>query len=112
ISRDALAFRVVAWIGPGAEKSGLPDAMQIAREALAEYRQREEPNPQPGNRLLPQKETSMTDTPKYQHVTVRLTGEDGNAFMILARVNKALRRADVPTAEIDEFMAEAKSGNY
>lgn len=34
ISRDDLNHRVVSWIGPGAEKSGMPDAMRIAREAL------------------------------------------------------------------------------
>jgi hypothetical protein len=34
ISRDDLAYRVVSWIGPGAERDGMPDAMQTAREAL------------------------------------------------------------------------------
>lgn len=34
ISRDDLNHRVVSWIGPGAEKNGLPDAMQIAKGAL------------------------------------------------------------------------------
>jgi hypothetical protein len=36
ISRDDLDHRVVSWIGPGAEKAGLPDAMQVAREALGD----------------------------------------------------------------------------
>lgn len=34
ISRDDLNHRVISWIGPGAEKAGMPDAMQIAREVL------------------------------------------------------------------------------
>lgn len=34
ISRDDLNHRVVSWIGPGAEKAGMPDPMQIARDAL------------------------------------------------------------------------------
>ena len=49
---------------------------------------------------------------KYPNVTVALVGEDGNAFAILGRVSKALRRAKVPKAEIDAFMAEATSGDY
>jgi hypothetical protein len=36
ISRDDLDHRVVSWIGPGAEKAGMPDAMQVAREALGD----------------------------------------------------------------------------
>jgi hypothetical protein len=36
ISRDELNHRVVSWIGPGAEKAGMPDAMQVAREALGD----------------------------------------------------------------------------
>ena len=45
------------------------------------------------------------------NVEVQLVGEDGNAFAILARVEKALKQAghrDLAT----EFMAEATSGNY
>ncbi len=50
--------------------------------------------------------------PKYPEITVRLVGEDGNAFAILGRVSKALRRAKVSKAEIEAFTAEATSGNY
>ena len=38
----------------------------------------------------------MTDTvpaPKYPDVTVKLLGEDGNAFAIMGAVRQALRRA-------------------
>jgi hypothetical protein len=50
--------------------------------------------------------------PKYPHVTVQLVGEDGNAFVILGQVTKALRESGVPGAEIDQFKAEATEGDY
>jgi hypothetical protein len=50
--------------------------------------------------------------PKYPDVVVKLVGEDGNAFSILARVNRAMRDAGVPEVHRDEFRAEATSGDY
>jgi len=50
--------------------------------------------------------------PKYPDITVELIGQDGNAFAILARVQRALRSARLPEDEIQEFMAEATSGDY
>lgn len=50
--------------------------------------------------------------PKYPDIEVELIGQDGNAFMILGLVSKALKRNDVPKAEVDEFMAEAMGGDY
>jgi len=50
--------------------------------------------------------------PKYPHIQVRLTGSDGNAFMIIGKVGNALRRGNVPKAEIDAFRTEATSGDY
>lgn len=45
-------------------------------------------------------------------VTVQLIGEDGNAFGIIARVSKALKRANQRELA-DEFTAKAmKSGSY
>jgi len=49
---------------------------------------------------------------KYPEIEVQLTGSDGNAFAILGKVSKALRRADVPQEEIEEFTKEATSGDY
>ena len=49
---------------------------------------------------------------KYPDIQVQLSGEDGNAFAIIGRVRKALRRADVANDEIDAFTAEATSGDY
>jgi hypothetical protein len=50
--------------------------------------------------------------PRYPDVQVQLTGEDGNAFAILARTAAALRAAGVPQEEVDEYFAEATSGDY
>jgi hypothetical protein len=44
--------------------------------------------------------------------TVELSGEDGNAFSILGRVAKALRRAGYSSNEVEAFYAEAKAGDY
>lgn len=49
---------------------------------------------------------------RYPEVSVRLVGEDGNAFAIMARVSAAMRRAGVAQAEIDAFRAEAQAGDY
>lgn len=51
-------------------------------------------------------------TVKYPNVSVQLSGEDGNAFMMISRVATALRRASVPADEVAEFQNEAMSGNY
>jgi hypothetical protein len=49
---------------------------------------------------------------RFPKVTVKLTGEDGNAFAILGRVRKALRRAKVSAEDLDAFTKEATSGDY
>ena len=48
----------------------------------------------------------------YKHVTVHLEGEDGNAYSIIARVSKAIRRAGATSAEVSAFIDEATSGDY
>lgn len=53
----------------------------------------------------------MTD-PKHPSVRVTLTGHDGNAFAILARVSNAMRNAGVPREEISEYRKQATSGDY
>ncbi len=52
------------------------------------------------------------NTPKFPHVTVKLSDEDGNAFFILARVKRALDRAGVTAAECQHFIEDATSGDY
>lgn len=49
---------------------------------------------------------------KYPDITVKLVGEDGNAFAILGRCSRAMKEAGVPKTEIDRFIEEATSGNY
>ena len=44
--------------------------------------------------------------------TVRLIGEDGNAFSIIGKVKKSLRSAGYSKEQLDEFQAEAMSGDY
>jgi hypothetical protein len=46
---------------------------------------------------------------RYPDIEVQLTGQDGNAFMVLGAVQRALREADVDKDERDAFMDEATS---
>lgn len=45
-------------------------------------------------------------------ITVKLTGEDSNAFAILGRCRRAMKLAKCSTDEIEAFMKEATSGDY
>jgi hypothetical protein len=49
---------------------------------------------------------------KFPHISVQLTGEDGNAFMIIGRVQRAMRRGGCTQDEISAFAEEATSGDY
>jgi hypothetical protein len=49
--------------------------------------------------------------PKFPDVTVQLSGEDGNAFFIAARVRKALEQKG-HWEGATEFFKEALSGDY
>jgi hypothetical protein len=44
--------------------------------------------------------------------TVKLIGQDGNAFAIMGRVKQALRRAGADKEYIDKYLSEATSGDY
>jgi hypothetical protein len=48
---------------------------------------------------------------KYS-VAVNLAGEDGNAYAILGRVQKALTKAGVEKSERDLYFQEATAGDY
>lgn len=48
---------------------------------------------------------------KYD-IEVQLSGQDGNAYNLLAIVRRALIDAGVPGAEIQEFITQATSGDY
>ena len=41
-----------------------------------------------------------------------LSGPDGNAYAIMARAERALRKAGVPQSEIDAYLADAMSDDY
>ena len=55
--------------------------------------------------------TTQTE-PKYPEIEVQLSGNDGNAFAIMATVRKALRRAGVASDEIAEYVKQSTSGDY
>lgn len=46
-----------------------------------------------------------------KRVTVKLIGEDGNAFNILGRVSRALKKAGLEQ-EAQDFLDEAMTGDY
>lgn len=48
---------------------------------------------------------------KYD-ISVKLIGENGNAFNIIGKVRKEMKRNGVPNDEIDLFINEAMSGDY
>lgn len=49
---------------------------------------------------------------KYPNITVKLVGNNGNAFSIIGNISTALRRNGVDKVEIDTFTEEAMSGDY
>lgn len=44
--------------------------------------------------------------------SVKLVGEDGNAFAILGRVMRAMKLANVSPELIEQYRVEATSGDY
>jgi hypothetical protein len=50
--------------------------------------------------------------PKYPDITVKLVGQDSNAFVLLGLINQALRKAKVPADIRGQFQTEATSGDY
>lgn len=55
---------------------------------------------------------SATTEVKYPDIEVQLSGEDSNAFAIMGRVTREMKRAGVDSAEIDAFREECMSGDY
>jgi hypothetical protein len=47
----------------------------------------------------------------HKKVTVKLVGEDGNAFSIMGRVSRALKRSGQPEAAA-EYLKRATEGDY
>lgn len=52
------------------------------------------------------------DEIKFPDVTVKLVGEDGNAFSIMGRVSAAMRKAGCTKEDVAAYMNEAMSGDY
>lgn len=50
--------------------------------------------------------------PKFPHVEVELSGQDGNAMLIISRTTRAMERAGIDQKDIEAFVDEAMSGNY
>jgi len=44
--------------------------------------------------------------------TVKLTGQDGNAYSIMGRIKQALKRAGADKEYIDKYLKEATAGDY
>jgi hypothetical protein len=55
---------------------------------------------------------TSTSEPKFPEVVVRLTGEDGNVFAIMGRVEAALKKAGATTEQIKAFCADMAAGDY
>ena len=53
----------------------------------------------------------VTNEPLYPDVVVKLTGEDGNVFNLMAIVRRALRKDMHLQEELDEFIAEVQSSD-
>jgi hypothetical protein len=54
----------------------------------------------------------VSDHVKYPDVTVQLSGQDGNAFAIMGRVQEALRKAGASVEERNAYYTEATEGDY
>lgn len=49
---------------------------------------------------------------KYPNITVKLTGENGNAFLILGKTIRTMKQAKLSQEEINIYRAEATSKGY
>lgn len=56
--------------------------------------------------------TPNPNNPRYPHLKLQLSGQEGNAFSLLGRTSAVLRRGKVPSEEIAEFQEMATSGDY
>jgi hypothetical protein len=48
----------------------------------------------------------------YEKISVELTEEDGNAFAIMAKITRALRKGGASDTDIEKYQAESMSGSY
>lgn len=57
-------------------------------------------------------ETARQELQALKRPVVKLVGEDGNAFNIMARVSRAARRAGWTQEQIEKLMDEMRAGDY
>ncbi|MFL6605757.1 MAG: hypothetical protein ACJ8R9_31150 [Steroidobacteraceae bacterium] len=58
-------------------------------------------------------EAAEDSKPKFPHVRVQLSGEDGNVFSIIGRVQRALREGGASDRDIDAFWEQvSNAGSY
>jgi hypothetical protein len=56
--------------------------------------------------------TGAGTVPRYPKVSVKLVGNDANAFGIVGKVAAAMDQAGVPQSEVDAFMHAAMAHDY
>jgi len=52
-----------------------------------------------------------SSTPKFPHVHVQLTGQDGNVFSIIGRVQRALREGGASNEDVDAFWEQVSNAH-
>ena len=89
--------------------------VDLSLEEFCEQSGIEMPEPEKENTVENSELMAVTfdsDETLYPEVVVQLTGEDGNAFNVMAVVTKALRKHGVNKTEREVFLAEAMAGDY
>jgi len=62
---------------------------------------------------MPKKKAGVaTPNVKYPDIKVQLLGRDGNAFLVLGLVQRALKDAGLPQDKVQEYIDEATAGDY
>jgi hypothetical protein len=56
--------------------------------------------------------TGTIGSPWFKEIEVQLTGNDGNAYVIMGAVSSALRRHGVSEEDRNKYSEESMSGNY
>ena len=64
-----------------------------------------------GGKPMIRRETPMA-SPKYPRIKVWLSGQDGNAFIVLGGCRRAAERAGLPPEVVKAFTEEATAGDY
>lgn len=54
----------------------------------------------------------MNTDVKFPDVHVKLTGADGNAFSVIAKVCSALKRGGATDNQLDKYTTESMEGDY